>query len=825
MDDLLEEFIAETRETLELLSEQLLRWEKDPSDLSLVDSVFRFVHTVKGSCGFLDLPRLLKLSHAAEDMLSSAREGRLLPGKALVTAILAVIDRIAELTDALESGKAVFDDDDMLIAAMLSFVPQKVVQDASGVPDSAPAPVAAPAFPPVSEAISGKQEARAANIKPVKKRKKNREDGLPGDMADNAKSRSVRVSLALLDKLMIGVSDMVLARNEVSRQLRKSTTCSDLTHCFAGLSQSVAEMRDTVGLMRMQPIERLFSSLPRLLRDIAQELNKDIDLKIEGGQVEVDREMVEALRDPLLHILRNAADHGIEGPQERVRLGKPAAGLIRIVARQSGNQIMLEIADDGRGIDMEKLEARAIAAKLFTAAQWQKMPEKSRLATIFLPGFSTSETISAISGRGVGMDIVKTNLQTLGGSIDLENAPGSGLKISLRLPLTLSIIAGLSVKCGDQLFGISRSSVVELLSMTNSNVAIKQVGESQIACVRGIKMPYARIEDILGVEYSQAASANNRTLVIIRPAVGAHFALNVAAVVDTEELVVKPGAGLVLATGLYAGVSLPDNGKPMLLLDSSGLAAAIGAMNPSEISRYELASETVAIDEGTATAALLFIDTGGKKAAIRLSVIDRMEELDADRISFSGGKMRAMVDEGFTEIFGLDEVPQSGHIQMLKISDGYENKYLAVSEVLDIFSITGEIAPSAFPDLHEGIVDHAGEATELLNPFHFFESNEADMRMAGKRPLCYIECGDDDIWERKILEPLLTASGYQVSYNSEDKAGADVLLGRDAAAKTDGRMLLLRDSSHPLPGEYGSIYRYDRVGLISAINHRLAGGQ
>lgn len=803
MDNLLDEFIAETRETLELLSGQLLRWEKDPTDRSLVDSVFRFVHTVKGSCGFLDLPRLLKLSHAAEDLLSSARDGHLLPGKELVSAILAVIDQIAALTEALETGKAVFDNDDALIETMLSFVPSAVGHGA------------------IKDKISDTVNLNLNDINgPIDGSELDLHDGMVG----NPKSRSVRVSLVLLDKLMNGVSDMVLARNEVSRQLRKSAMSPELNHCFSGLSQSVAEMRDTVGLMRMQPIERLFSSLPRLLRDISEELNKDIDLQIEGSHVEVDREMVEALRDPLLHILRNAADHGIESPQDRQKLGKSATGLIKIVARQSGNQIMIEIADDGRGIDLEKLERRAISTKLLTAAQWQKMSEKTRLATIFLPGFSTTETVSAISGRGVGMDVVKTNLQMLGGSIDLENSVGNGLKISLRLPLTLSIIAGLSIKCGDQLFGISRNSVIELLSVANSNVVIKQVGDAQIACVRGIKMPYAKIEDILGVKYCEAITGDSRTLIIVRPAVGAHFALDVAAVVDNEELVVKPGARLILATGLYAGVSLPDNGKPMLLLDSSGLAAAIGALRPGDDTSYDVANETVANDRSEGTAALLFIDINQKKAAIRLSVIDRMEDIDASKISFAGGRLHARVDDNFIEVFGINECPPSGNIQMLKISDGQESKYLAVSEVLDIFSINGDIAPSAYPELHEGIIDHAGETVELINAFQFFESRAGDVRTGGKKPLCYIECLEDDLWERKILEPLLTASGYQVSYDSNDRSAADVLLGRETTADIDGRMLRLRDSSHPVAGEFGSIYRYDRVGLISAINHRLAGG-
>ncbi|MFC4291951.1 chemotaxis protein CheA [Sphingorhabdus arenilitoris] len=800
MDDLLEEFIAETRETLELLSGQLVQWEKEPDDRGLVDSVFRFVHTVKGSCGFLDLPRLLRLSHAAEDLLSSARDGNLSPTTDLVTAVLAVIDRISDLTDALESGRSVHDNDEELIDAMLAFIPKGSDGDRVGT-------VIDP-----SEAVK-----QMADI----------DLEIADGMVGNPKSRSVRVSLQLLDKLMNGVSDMVLARNEVSRQLRKSHINSELDHSFGRLSSSVAEMRDAVGLMRMQHIDRLFSSLPRLLRDISQELGKDIDLQIEGSEVEVDREMVEALRDPLTHILRNAADHGIETAEERKRLGKSPNGLIKITARQSGNQIMIEIADDGRGIDLEKLATKAISAKLITAAQWQKMSEKAQLATIFMPGLSTAETVSSISGRGVGMDVVKTNLQAIGGTIDLENFEGHGLKMTLRLPLTLSIIAGLSVKVGDQIFGISRSSVVEILSLSNKNVEIENVGGTSIARIRGTRMPYAKAEEILGLEAVKNEKESSRTLIVIRPAIGATFALDVAAVIDNEELVVKPGAPLVMATGLYAGASLPDNGRPMLLLDSSGLAAAIGI----DLQDKAYADEQMVNEQDNnkdRLAALLFIGIDGRKSAIRLSVIDRMEDFPVEKISFSGGKLRAASDGALIEIFGLEKVPEQGDVQMLRLSDGSDSKYLAVSEVLDIFSIHGDIVTSALPDLHEGIIQVDGEMIELINPFQFFEDSQSNRFGNGKRPLCYVEAREDDLWERRILEPLLIASGYRVSYDAADRDKAEVVLGKedsDTPADIDGRMLRLRDSSFAAPTAHPSIYRYDRVGLISAIEHKLAGGR
>ncbi|HEX4873368.1 MAG TPA: Hpt domain-containing protein, partial [Sphingorhabdus sp.] len=308
MDELREEFIAETRETLEILASQLVQWEKNPGDLSLIDSAFRFVHTVKGSCGFLDLPRLLKLSHAAEELLSAARDERITVSDAMVSSVLAVIDRISALTEALESGEPVFDNDAELIDAMLGFLPVEGGAEATEI-----------AFASLDKQALQEMADEAVNA---------------------SKARSVRVSLALLDKLMNGVSDLVLARNEVSRQLRRVGATTEIEHAFGRLSSTVAEMRDAIGMMRMQHIDRLFSSLPRLLRDICIELGKQIELTVEGSEVEVDREMVEALRDPLTHILRNSADHGIESPEQRRAAGKDPVGHIHVLARQSGNQIL-----------------------------------------------------------------------------------------------------------------------------------------------------------------------------------------------------------------------------------------------------------------------------------------------------------------------------------------------------------------------------------------------------------------------------------------------------------------------------------------------------
>ncbi|MEQ1537299.1 MAG: ATP-binding protein [Sphingorhabdus sp.] len=795
MDDLREEFIAETRETLQILSGQLVLWEKTPDDHSLVDSVFRFVHTVKGSCGFLDLPRLLRLSHSAEEVLSAARDGNLAPSTELVSAVLLVIDRIAELTDALETGAAVPDDDADLVSVMLGFL----VPSDEAIKVLENQPIAVPDFAYVAE---------------------------PDDSFMRNRGRTVRVSLTLLDNLMNGISDLVLSRNEVSRQLRRLNDASDVEHAFGRLSASVSEMRDSIGQMRLQSIDRLFSTLPRALRDITVELDKPIDLIIEGNEVEIDREMAEAMRDPLTHILRNAADHGIETASDRMAVGKPLTGRIKIVARQSGNQILVEIADDGRGIDVDRLATKAIERKLYSAAQWEKLSERAKLEVIFHPGLSTANSVSAISGRGVGMDVVRTNIHAIGGTIDLENAPGKGLKVTLRLPLTLSIIAGLSVTAGGQSFGISRSSIVEILSINNRNVTIEDIGGLPVAKVRGRRFAYARLEQVLGLDTVDHDAVVNRTLIIIRPAVGAIFALEVAAVVDNEELVVKPGAPLVMAAGLYAGTTLPDNGRPMLLLDASGLAEAIGAQEElfGTSEAADAAVNTLQFDQ--TASALLFESTDGVTRAIRLAVVDRMEEVESDQIHYVGGRCCITVDGCLHDVHGIDRLRPLGPVKMLRISDGNAATYLSVNEVMDIFALPADIAPSAEPQAFEGIVHFEGAPVELLNPYRLFQMEAGATKSSNPAAVCFLETGADDSWETRILQPLLKASGYRVSLDEADRATAAVILtsaSRAEAAIDDNRTVRLREAVQANDDQVASIYRYDRVALMSAIESKMAG--
>jgi two-component system, chemotaxis family, sensor kinase CheA len=795
MDDLRDDFIAETRETLETLATQLVAWEKNPSDHALIDSVFRFVHTVKGSCGFLELPRLEKLSHAAEDILSVARDGRLAVNNDMVSAVLAVIDRIAELTDAMETGASINDDDHVLVETMMVFHPDHTATGKTGTDPNT-----------IIDDIT--TEIGFA------------ETGL-------GKSRTVRVSLQQLDKLMNGVSDLVLARNELSRQLRSQGITAELDQAFSRLSGTVAEIRDSISLVRMQPISRLFSAIPRLLRDACVELGKEIEFSISGGEVELDREMVETLRDPLTHIIRNAADHGIEKPQERIEAGKSPIGRIHIDARQVGNQIVVDIRDDGRGINLSKLRQSAINRKLVTQQQWDIMDDSARLQFIFEPGLSTAESITSISGRGVGMDVVRNNLQSIGATIDLKSNEGKGLEISLLLPLTLSIVAGLSVRAGGQLFALSRSSIVEILSTTNPQVSIEEVGSALMAKVRGTRYIYAKLEDILDLEQS-SDGWGSRSLAIIRPANGATFALEVESVVDTEELVVKPCAPLIMATGLYAGTSLPDNGKPMLLLDAGGLAAEIGAAQLSSawLDNIGVVEQDIEEDIGDTLPVLLFNAIGGRTCALPLSIVERMEDVRFDEISKLGGLHVVNENNASFHLIGLADIPESGFVKVLRITDGQQTKYYAIDDVIDIFSAVPDRTLASLDSTVDCIVHINSQPVELLSAYNLFLDGASQGFDVDARPLCFVQSDRNDGWEKIILRPLLESAGYNVSFNIAEKENAAVILQNadtDDAAN-DPRTILLRSSIKAMSNDnLGSIYRYDRLQLLSAIESRMVG--
>jgi len=776
MDDLLSEFIAETRETLEAIAGEIVAWEAEPGDRSRLDAIFRFVHTVKGSCGFLDLPRLARLSHAAEDVLAAARDGTRKPDAGLVSAVLAIIDRIGDIVEAIDAGEAFPDDNEDALITALS------------------------------------EGAEAASV----------QTGVVTTATARAPARSIRLPIELLDRMMAGISDMVLARNELSRRLRGASGDPGIEAAFERLSTSVAEMRETITRTRMQRIENLFGALPRMARDTAQELGKTIDLRVEGADVELDREMIDMIRDPLTHIVRNAIDHGIEQADARAAAAKPRAGQLVVSARQSGNQIVIEVADDGRGLDPRRLVQRAVEVGILSEERAAALSDQAKLNLIFEPGFTTTSAVTAISGRGVGMDVVRSNIERIGGTVELENRRGAGLRVTLRVPLTLTIIGALTVGAGGLRFALPRAAIDEIIHDGSDMLRIDRAGDSRIATIRDRRLPLVDLEALLGLDVEQ--SRHGRTLVLLRPAGGESYALGVATVFDHEELVIKPASPPVMATGAYAGESLPDTGVPMLLLDPAGLAALAGIRSDQA---YRAAPVAANEDDVVDTVqAILFHDLDGQLRAIRLGVVERIDDVPAEGIRVTAGRLRVPLDGGMLPLAACEIPPGRATVKILRLSDGVSEIGYAVDDIIDVVDLPVECMPSPIPGRVAGVTMVDGMPVEIIDAHWLFGEDLQAPPALAERPLCLLD--GEDRWTRDILRPLVEAAGYRVAFHGEGAAAdATVIVSSRAAAIVGEAAPVLRLRREPAAEgpQDDSVYRYDRVALLDRLASLAATGR
>jgi len=755
VDELLQEFIAETRETLEALAGEIVAWEADPADRARLDAIFRFVHTVKGSCGFLDLPRLARLSHAAEDVLAAVRDGKRTPDRPLVNAVLAVVDRIGELVEAIDQQVSLDSSGEDLLIAALAEGREVVVQ-------------------------------------------------APAKVAPRSASRSVRLSVDLLDRMMSGMSDMVLARNELARRVRDENPDPALEAALERLSSTVADMRDTVTRTRMQKIDALFSALPRMVRDTAASVGKSVSVVVEGSEVELDREMIEVMRDPLVHIIRNAIDHGIEAPAARRAAGKRENGRLSVSARQAGNQIIVEIIDDGAGIDTDRLVARAIAAGIRDERSLRALSPRQQLDLIFEPGLSSKDEVTEVSGRGVGMDVVRAAIEQIGGRIELDSVRGRGLRIAINVPLTLSIIPTIVVGVGPQRFAIPRQAIEEIVSEEGAAIRIDHVGSAVLATVRDRRLPLVALDRTLGLTSPREAA---RMLVIVGIGVGS-FVVAVDSVHDTEELVIKPAAPAIMACGLFAGQTLPDNGRPMLMLDCAGIAADAGL----NFVRETVVTDDAAVDEVPRVQALLFRDLDDAVRAVPLSVVDRVEASAVDRVGVSGGTQRLVVDGAIIPLIAQGPMPEAS-VNVVRLTDGATMVGYAIAEPLDIVDLPEGIVPSQGGGLVQGVVLVDDRPVELLDPFWLFAA-EGRPAVQAVTHAPVIAIGTDP-WIRNFVAPMLTQAGYTVVEAADGRSDA-IRLTQDSEG--EGSAIRLRATAQ---GAGEGIYRYDRGAILNAIEDRM----
>jgi len=766
VDDLIKEFIAETREMLEALSGEIVAWEAMPDDRSRLDEIFRFVHTVKGNSGFFDLPRIRALSHAAEDALAAVRSGERSADARLVSAVLAIIDRLGELVEALETGEALASEDDSALI----------------------------------EALSSEEAVEAGET-----------EAAPASHAARASSRTIRLPVDLLDRMMSGVSDLVLARNELARRIRENGD-AELAAAFERVSATVADLRDGITRTRMQRIDNLFAPLPRMVRDISGQIGKQVLLEIDGGDVEIDREMLEMIRDPLTHIVRNAIDHGIESPAERRRRGKRESGCLSVCARQAGNQILLEISDDGRGIDGDKLVSRAVAAGLVTAERAERLTESQKTALVFEPGLSTAAAVTDLSGRGVGMDVVRANVERIGGLVEVESRTGQGVRLTLKVPLTLTIIPALTVGAAGQVYAIPRSAIEEIVRVKGGSVRVESVGGAAFATVRGRRLPLVYLRSALGA--GPAEDPSEQSLVLLRPAGADLYALAVDDIHDHEELVVKPAAPAVMAAGLYAGTTIADDGKPVLLLDPPGIAAKAG-LSLHRHSPEPEAAPAAAAQEGPP--ALLFRTLAGTKRLVPVAAVQRIEDVRPEAIQLSAGRLHVALGDRLLPLEGCGPVAPDRPIRLLRLGDGCTELAYGFADVVDILPLPAGLMPATAPGEVRGVLLVGEEQAELLDLHWLFSRHGGRVAGQAERPVCAIPAGDP--FMDAILRPLVESAGYTVvAAGAPGSESASLVIASAEAAEVPppegARVVRIRSAAE---GPEDSVHRYDREKLLAAL--------
>lgn len=801
MDDLLREFVGETLDMMDAVAGDLVAWEADPADRSGIDGIFRTVHTVKGSSGFFDIPRISAIAHAAEELLDVLRSRRGPPTRASVAMVLAAFDRIRELTQVIAaSGKEPEGEDSKLIAALLADIRRDDRSSGTGQPS-----------PDVPASVTPMGPLETGHDVPVA-------------------WRSVRVPVDLLDQLMSGVSDLVLARNELASHLRSCGLEVTELGAFQRLNQLLGSVRATVSSMRMVSLRHLYAPLPRLVRQVADELGKTVRLTLDGGEVEIDREVVESLRDPVLHILRNAIDHGLEAESVRSASGKPAIGHIEVRARQAGNRIHICITDDGAGLALDSLTERAVRAGHLTAERSVQLNDAQRADLAFLPGLSTAEQVTGISGRGVGMDVVKANVERLGGSIRIHNRPGQGVELTLDVPMTLTIISALAVDAGGQSFAIPRSAVDEVMLASNDAVQRHQAGSAGLIRIRDRILPLVAVEHILSSAGMVAAAAEDRALIICRHGHGGAFALEVPDVRDHEELVIKPLPPSLLAVGLYSGLSLPDNGRPMLVLDIDAIAHRhVGAagLTPfaDELSRADQAQTGQA-------AWLTFADHAtARLQALPMNAIERICDVDLADIARSGGRWLATLDGELIPVAGgTTKWADSGKCRMIRISDGCRSLLLPVRQIGEMVAFDDHICPADADATLLGTALVDGRLIELVDSYallarygssiHGVTDTAVDTNAVivaqstdASRKMLWIVDPAGGEWSASFLVPTLAAAGYQVAIVDKRESIAEAASTVITVAKEGPTMPL----SVELEGVTHRLSAYDRAALMKVI--------
>ncbi|MBK8754183.1 MAG: chemotaxis protein CheA [Candidatus Competibacteraceae bacterium] len=771
MDEIIKEFLTESLEGLDQLDNKFVMLEQNPEDRDTLASIFRTIHTVKGTCGFLGFGHLEKVAHAGENLLSLLRDGKLNFTQEIASALLSMVDAIRTMLGEVERTEA---DGEESYPGLIETLNRLKDGGSAAPPPAAPSPLLGPANPPavapaaasVPSPLLAPATTAAASSPPPSPAPKptvlpaptaaevtpapvapephpvpvERTTAAPASTAPSGApsiaDSSIRVDVPLLDKLMNLVGELVLARN----QILEYTVLQENAPLLAAsqrLSMITSELQEGIMRTRMQPISNIWAKFPRVVRDLALGCSKQVRVDMEGKETELDKSLIEAMKDPLTHLVRNAIDHGVEMPAARRAAGKPEEGCLLMRAYHEGGQVHIEISDDGAGLNPVKLRSKALEKGLITADRAAAMSEQDFRRMIFLAGFSTAEKITNISGRGVGMDVVKTNIERIGGVIDLESELGRGTTFKIRIPLTLAIVPALIITSGGERFAIPQVNLLELIRVNEEqrNTAIEYVHSNPVYRLRGKLLPIVHLNRELKLTTTTTASVIN---IVVLQTGQHHFGLVVDQINDTQEIVVKPLDKVLQDIPVFAGATIMGDGRVALILDVLGIAQQARILSDSH--DHNLAAQLREARERDAERQTLLLvrSPGDGRLAIPLAPVSRLEEFEANQIESAGDvdviqyrghilpliRLKDILGErrSFDRIAPIGSNPAAVNLlEVIVFGDGVRRVGLVVDEILDIVQDVFEIKGRSTRTGITGTLVIQNRVTELFDIQNFLQ--------------------------------------------------------------------------------------------------------
>jgi two-component system chemotaxis sensor kinase CheA len=726
-DELTREFLIESQEGLDRMERCLTELEEKPQDAELIGEIFRAVHTIKGTTGFLGFKRLETLAHAGENLLGLLREGKLTANRPLITGLLELLDGLRSILKSIETKASEGEGDDAVLISQLEAL-QMPAQVEAKEPVCAQVGVASASAPPPSKIRSAQPVASAPVITapeepvpaaaPALKAPAEAESEAARPRVQTAAESTLRVDVAVLNRMMNLVGELVLTRNQV---LQATASDPKMTMLTRRLDMVTADLRESVMQARMQPVSNIFGKIPRIVRDLTQTLGRRVRLQVEGQETELDKSLLEAIKDPITHAVRNSLDHGIEPPEARQAAGKNPEGILKLRAAQEGSHVIIEVSDDGAGIDVERVRKKAIERGTITAKRAMQLSEREQLQLIFVPGLSTSDVVTNVSGRGVGMDVVRTNVEKIGGKVEIDSRFGKGTTLRMRIPLTLAIIPALIVRSMNQSFALPQGALSELVHIpaAQAATAIEWIEDAPLYRLRGKLLPLVFLDQMLkpGAEHKNASERDN--FIAVLDADGRRFGLVVDGLADPEEIVVKPLSGVLKDIRLYSGATVLGNADLALILDPGAIAMKAGVALREEDAAREAEGETGA--EAARDIEYLLVEVAGRQAAVPLSDVLRIEQLPLNRIEYIGfrpvlnfeGQLLPVDDSG--GVLTAAQGNSAAQVIVVVCREGNRQVGIAVSHVLDVAG-GGELFEAGSEQITSGVTllkDHVTGVVDL----------------------------------------------------------------------------------------------------------------